>query len=58
MLTSAQSGAGINKLFEKLKKKYLRSEFNPKIKEIKEERTRPFILNNKKNDKCYQKGCY
>ena len=57
MLTSAQSGVGINKLFDTLAIEYLSTELYPKIKEIKEERTPPFILNNKKNDKCCQKGC-
>ena len=51
MLTSAQSGVGINKLFDTLAIEYLSTELYPKIKEIKEERTPPFILNNKKNDK-------
>ena len=57
MLTSAQSGVGINKLFDTLAIEYLSTELYPKIKEIKAERTPPFILNNKKNDKCCQKGC-
>ena len=57
MLTSAQSGAGINELFDTLAKNYLSLKFKSKVKEKKEEKTRPFILNNGKNDKCCQKGC-
>ena len=57
MLTSARSGAGINELFDALAKNYLSLKFKSKVKEKKEEKTRPFILNNGKNDKCCQKGC-
>ena len=56
-LTSAQSGAGINNLFESLIKKYLSLKFESKEKEKKNERTQSFRLGIDKNDKYYKKKC-
>ena len=56
-LTSAQSGAGINNLFESLIKKYLSLKFESKEEEKKNERTQSFRLGIDKNDKYYKKKC-
>ena len=54
-LTSAQSGTGINKLFESLAEKYFSPEHESKVKEVNTGRTESFLLNDRKNDGCCKK---